>query len=42
MAQEAAFFAALSAVAAYEQAEDSLRLLDAAQIPLIGLIRNKP
>ena len=42
MAQEAAFFAALSAVAAYEQDQDSLRLLDAAQIPLIGLIRNKP
>jgi len=41
MAQEAAFFAALSAVAAYEQAEDILRLLDAAQIPLIGLVRNK-
>lgn len=39
MAQEAAFFAALSAISAYEVAEDSLRLLDAAGIPLIGLVR---
>lgn len=39
MAQEAAFFAALMAVQGYEISEDSLRLLDAADIPLIGLVR---
>lgn len=39
MAQESAFFAALVAVASYEISDDSLRLLDAAEVPLIGLIR---
>lgn len=41
MAQESAFFAALTAVASYEISEDSLRLLDAAEVPLIGLVRVK-
>lgn len=41
MAQESAFFAALVAVASYEISEDSLRLLDAAEVPLIGLVRVK-
>jgi putative lipoprotein len=41
MAQESAFFAALIAVARYEISDDSLRLLDAAEVPLIGLIRTK-
>lgn len=40
MAQESAFFAALIAVAGYEISEDSLRLLDAAEVPLIGLVRS--
>ncbi len=39
MAQESAFFAALVAVASYEISEDSLRLLVAAEVPLIGLVR---
>jgi putative lipoprotein len=39
MAQESAFFAALVAVRGYETSEDSLRLLDAAEVPLIGLVR---
>lgn len=38
MAQEAALFAALAAVSDYETDGDSLRLLDAAGIPLIGLV----
>ncbi len=38
MAQEAALFAALAAVANYETDGESLRLLDAAGIPLIGLV----
>lgn len=38
MAQEAALFAALGAVADYETDGHSLRLLDAAGIPLIGLV----
>lgn len=38
MEQEAAYFAALAAVASYEHDKQSLRLLDAAGIPLIGLI----
>lgn len=41
MAQEGAFFAALIAVDSYEISEDSLRLLDAAEIPLVGLVRAK-
>lgn len=41
MAQESAFFAALAAVNSYELSEDSLRLLDAAAVPLIGLVRAK-
>lgn len=41
MAQESAFFAALAAVSSYEMSEASLRLLDAAEIPLIGLVRVK-
>jgi putative lipoprotein len=39
MAQEAAYFAALAAVASYQLDGSSLRLLDAAGIPLIGLVR---
>lgn len=39
MAQESAFFAALIAVSSYELSKDSLRLLDAAEVPLIGLVR---
>ncbi|SFV29477.1 putative lipoprotein [Devosia crocina] len=38
MAQETAFFAALAATAGYEISGNSLRLLDAAGIPLIGLV----
>jgi putative lipoprotein len=38
MEQEAALFAALAAVTRYESDGDSLRLLDAAGIPLIGLV----
>ncbi len=38
MAQEASLFAALAAVADFETEGDSLRLLDAAGIPLIGLV----
>lgn len=41
MAQEAAYFAALAAVASYELDGNSLRLLDAAGIPLIGLVRQE-
>ena len=41
MAQESAFFAALVAVNSYELSDDSLRLLDAAEVPLIGLVRAK-
>lgn len=41
MAQESAFFAALNAVNGYEISDDSLRLLDAAGIPLIGLVQAK-
>lgn len=39
MTQESAFFAALVAVAGYEISDDSMRLLDAAEVPLIGLVR---
>lgn len=39
MDQEFAYFAALDAIAAYERDEQGLRLLDAAGIPLIGLVR---
>lgn len=39
MTQESAFFAALVAVDSYEISEDSMRLLDAAEVPLIGLVR---
>jgi putative lipoprotein len=39
MAQEARFFAALAATAGYELDGDVLRLLDAAGVPLIGLVR---
>lgn len=38
-AQEAAFFAALEAVAGYELDGDALKLLDAAGVPLVGLVR---
>lgn len=41
MTQESAFFAALAAVSSFEISEDSLRLLDAAAVPLIGLVRVK-
>ncbi|WP_161796870.1 META domain-containing protein [Devosia soli] len=39
MTQEGQFFAALGAVNGYERTDDSLRLLDAAGVPLIGLVR---
>ncbi len=39
MDQEIAFFAALSATAAFEHDNQGLRLLDAAGIPLVGLVR---
>jgi len=39
MEQEFAYFAALGAIAAYEHDGQGLRLLDAAGIPLIGLVR---
>lgn len=39
MAQETGYFAALAAVTAYEISADSLRLLDAAGVPLVGLVR---
>ncbi|ODT65833.1 MAG: hypothetical protein ABS75_29995 [Pelagibacterium sp. SCN 63-23] len=39
MTQESGFFAALAAVASFERDGDSLRLLDAAGIPLVGLVR---
>lgn len=39
MEQEMAYFTALSAVASYEVDGKSLRLLDAAGVPLIGLVR---
>ena len=38
-AQEAAFFAALEAVAGYELEGEGLKLLDAAGVPLVGLVR---
>lgn len=41
MAQEAEYFAALAAVAAFELDSGSLRLLDAAGVPLVGLVRNR-
>ena len=41
MDQERAFFAALAATASYEMSANSLRLLDAAGIPLIGLVEPK-
>jgi putative lipoprotein len=41
MAQESAFLTALTAISGYELAGDSLRLLDAAGVPLIGLVRSK-
>lgn len=40
MSQENAFFAALAAVTSFELDGASLRLLDAAGIPLIGLVRS--
>jgi putative lipoprotein len=39
MDQETAYFAALAAVASYELDDAGLRLLDAANVPLVGLIR---
>jgi putative lipoprotein len=39
MAQEARFFAALEATAGYELTGDALKLVDAAGIPLAGLVR---
>lgn len=39
MAQEDAYFTALAAVVSYEQDKHGLRLLDAAGIPLVGLVR---
>jgi putative lipoprotein len=39
MARESRFFAALAATRAYELADDRLRLLDAAGVPLLGLVR---
>lgn len=39
MDQEAAYFAALTAVASYELDDSGLRLHDAAGIPLVGLVR---
>jgi putative lipoprotein len=39
MAQESRFFAALGAISGYEVAGNTLRLVDAAGIPLIGLVR---
>lgn len=39
MDQEIAYFAALSATASYEHDSQGLRLLDAAGIPLVGLVR---
>lgn len=39
MAQEAAYFTALVAVSAYELGDTDLRLLDAAGVPLVGLVR---
>ena len=39
MAQEARFFAALAATAGYELAGDTLKLFDAAGVPLAGLVR---
>lgn len=39
MDQEFAYFAALSAVASFEHDDQGLRLLDAAGIPLVGLVR---
>ena len=39
MNEENAYFTALSAVASYELDDLGLRLLDAAGVPLIGLVR---
>lgn len=39
MAQEARFFAALAATAGYELAGTALKLVDAAGVPLVGLVR---
>ena len=39
MAQEAALFAALGATVGYEFSGDTLKLFDAAGIPLVGLVR---
>lgn len=39
MAQETRFFAALAATAGYDLAGDTLKLVDAAGVPLVGLIR---
>ncbi len=41
MAQEQAFFAALAATASYDLSDDSMRLRDGADIPLVGLIKAK-
>ena len=42
MAQEARFFAALAATAGYEMEGDALQLVDAAGVPLVGLVRAPP
>lgn len=41
MAQESAYLTALAAVASFEHDGDSLRLLDPAGIPLVGLVRSR-
>lgn len=41
MAEEMAYFAALAAVAGFERNDNSLRLLDAAGVPLVGLVRQE-
>lgn len=40
MAQEARFFTALGATVGYEVAGDTLKLFDAAGVPLVGLVRS--
>ncbi|UYO01091.1 MAG: META domain-containing protein [Devosia sp.] len=42
MEQESAYFAALAAVRFYQVEGNSLRLLDAARVPLVGLVRQEP
>lgn len=41
MTQESAFFSVLAAVTAFDLEADRLRLLDAADIPLIGLVKDE-